>query len=128
MTNLSARNRVGTNDEILIAGFAITGTGSKRLLIRAAGPALTALGVTGVLVDPRLEVFRAGASTAFAQNDNWDASLAATFTSVGAFGFAPGSRDSALIATLESGTTYTVQVSGIASATGEALIEIYELP
>jgi sugar lactone lactonase YvrE len=126
MTNLSARNRVGTGDEILIAGFAISGTGDKRLLIRAAGPALGALGVDGALTDPRLELY--SGSTKLTENDNWDASLAATFSSVGAFGFPAGSRDSALIATLAAGATYTVQVSGVGGGTGEGLIEIYELP
>ncbi len=126
MVNLSARNFVGTGDEILIAGFALAGTGQKRLLVRASGPALAALGVTGTLADPRLELFRG--TTSLAQNDNWDASLAATFSSVGAFAFPAASRDSALIVTLDAGATYTVQVSGVGATTGEALIEIYELP
>lgn len=126
MVNLSARNFVGTGDEILIAGFALAGSGQKRLLIRAAGPALAALGVSGTLGDPRLELFRG--TTSLAQNDNWDPTLAATFGSVGAFAFPAASRDSALVVTLEAGATYTVQVSGVGATTGEALIEVYELP
>ena len=127
MTNLSARNRVGTGDEILIAGFAISGTGSKRLLIRAAGPALTALGVPNVLTDPKLELYNSSA-VKVTENDNWTADLAATFSSVGAFAFPANSRDSALIVTLNSGATYTVQVRGTDGGTGEALVEVYEIP
>ena len=38
--NLSARNRVGTGADIMIAGFGISGTGKKQLLIRAVGATL----------------------------------------------------------------------------------------
>ena len=127
MTNLSARNRVGTGDEILIAGFALSGTGSKRLLIRAAGPGLAALGVPGTLVDPKLELYDS-ATAKIVENDNWSPDLAATFSSVAAFPFPAGSRDSALIVSLAAGATYTVQVRGADGGTGEALVELYELP
>ncbi len=127
LINVSARNQVGTGDNVLICGFVVAGTGAKNLLIRAVGPRLTDFGVTGVLVDPRFEVFRTGATAAVASNDNWDASLAATFASVGAFSLVNGSRDAALVTSLTPGS-YTVQVSGVANGTGEALVEIYELP
>jgi hypothetical protein len=126
LVNVSARNRVGTGADILIAGFSVAGTGSKRLLIRAVGPALTAFGVSGALGDPRLEVY--DGTTMIAENDNWDASLAASFGSVGAFALNPGSRDAAASVTVSAGKSYTVQVAGVGNTTGEALIEIYELP
>ena len=78
--------------------------GSKNLLSRAIGPRLADLGVGGVLADPRFEVFRAGAAVAVAGNDNWDASLAATFASVGAFSLTAGSRDAALVTALTPGS------------------------
>ena len=126
LINVSARNRVGTGDDILIAGFNIAGTGSKQLLIRAVGPKLGAFGVTGVLNDPKLEVYT-GAGVKLTENDNWAASLATTFTAVGAFQLDANSRDAALLTTLDPGT-YTVQVRGADGGTGEALIEIYEVP
>jgi hypothetical protein len=46
---------------------------------------------------------------------------------VGAFALTPGSRDAALLTTLAPGS-YTVQVSGADGGTGEALVEIYEVP
>jgi hypothetical protein len=127
LVNVSARNQVGTGDNILIFGFFVDGTGTKNVLIRAIGPRLVDLGVTGVLADPRFDVFRAGSTVAIAGNDNWDASLAATFNAVGAFGLTAGSRDAALVTTLTPGS-YTVQVSGVSGTTGEALVEIYEVP
>ncbi len=130
LVNLSCRARVGTGADILIAGFVIQGTEPRRLLIRAVGPTLGSLGVAGVLADPKLEVIAAGSTTPIASNDNWEASLAPVFTSVGAFALAPGSRDAALVMTLGPGS-YTVQVSGVgtgAAAQGVAIVEVYDLP
>jgi hypothetical protein len=126
LLNVSARNRVGTGDDILIAGFNVAGTGTKQLLIRAVGPKLGAFGVTSVLNDPKLELYAANGAK-LNENDNWSASLAPTFTSVGAFQLDTGSKDAALLTTLEPGT-YTVQVRGADGGTGEGLIEIYEVP
>jgi hypothetical protein len=126
LVNLSARNRVGTGDDILIAGFTITGTGSKQLLIRAVGPGLAAFNVPALLVDPSLEVFT-GTGARIGANDNWSADLIPSFTAVGAFGLPPGSRDAALLATLPVGS-YTVQVRGVNGTSGEAIVEIYEMP
>lgn len=127
LINLSARNRVGTGADILIAGFFVAGTGTQRVLIRAVGPTLAALGVTGVLSDPQLEIIDS-TGTRLATNDNWDASLAPVFAQVGAFPLPVGSKDAAVVATLNAGRSYTVQVSGVANTVGEALVEIYEVP
>ena len=126
MINVSARNQVGTGDNILIAGFNVAGTGTKQLLIRAVGPTLADFGVTGTLVDPKLELY-SGAGVKITENDNWAPALGPTFTAVGAFQLTGGSRDAALLATLEPGS-YTVQVSGVGGGTGEALVEVYEVP
>ena len=125
LVNVSARNQVGTGDNILIAGFNIAGTGTKRLLIRAVGPTLAAFGVTGLLVDPKLEVYDS-AGVKVTENDTWDPALAVTFSAVGAFSLNAGSRDAALLTTLAAGG-YTVWVRGSDGGTGEALVEIYEV-
>ena len=124
-TNLSARNKVGTGANILIAGFTLAGDGARNLLIRAVGPKLSEFGVTGVLTDPMLEIY--SGSTKIAENDNWSATLASTAASVGAFALNPGSKDAAITVSLPKGG-YTVQVSGVDSGVGEAIVEIYELP
>lgn len=125
LVNLSARNRVGTGADVLIAGFHVAGAGATRLLVRAVGPGLAAFGVGGTLVDPKLEIFDAG-GVRIAENDNWDVALAGAFAARGAFALTPGSRDAALLVTLPAGAGYTVQVSGVNAGTGEALVEIYE--
>lgn len=127
LVNVSARNHVGTGDEILIAGFAISGTGIKRVLIRAIGPTLGAFGVDGALADPLVRVFDSR-NTIVGSNENWENSLSATFSQVGAFPLAAGSKDAAIVLSLPAGASYTVQVSGADGGTGEALVEIYEVP
>lgn len=132
MVNMSARTSVGTGGSILIAGFAIQGDAPKQLLIRAVGPSLTQFGVTGVLADPQLALFRQGSNTLIQQNDNWltspnAAQLGLASAQVGAFTLPANSRDSALLVTLEPGS-YSAQVSGVGNTTGVALIEIYEVP
>ena len=124
-TSLSARNRVGTGANILIAGFSLAGEGKRNLLIRAIGPTLFLFGVPGVLSDPKLEIYQG--STKIGENDNWSSTLSTTFSSVGAFGLTQGSKDAAITVSLPAGS-YTVQVSGADGGVGEALVEIYELP
>jgi hypothetical protein len=66
---------------------------------------------------------------AIAGNDNWgdDPAVAAAATQAGAFPLNAGSKDAAAVVTLNPGL-YTVVVTGVGSATGAVLIEIYELP
>jgi hypothetical protein len=127
-TSIAARNFVGTGGDILIAGFTIDGTGSKNLLIRAAGPSLGALGVPGTLVDPKLEIFTATTvPVKVAENDNFSGAVDTLARTLGGFGFVPGARDAAILVSLPAGG-YTVQVSGLNNGTGEAIIEVYEVP
>lgn len=130
LINLSCRARVGTGADILIPGLVVAGTAPKTLLVRAVGPTLSAFGVTGELADPTLTVF--SGTTTVATNNDWSsgpgtAAVAAAATQAGAFALPLGSRDAALIVTLNPGA-YTIQVAGIGNATGVALVEVYEVP
>jgi WD40 repeat protein len=126
LINVSARNRVGTGDNILIAGFSIAGQGAKTVLIRAVGPTLREFGVGAVLDDPRMVIFDSQGRQ-IAANDDWPSALVTSFSRAGAFPLPVGSRDAAWQTTLTAGAGYTVQVSGANGQTGEALIEVYEL-
>jgi hypothetical protein len=124
--NLSVLKRLGSG---VTLGFVVGGTGSRPVLIRAVGPALSGFGVDQPLADPTL-VLQNSAGVTIASNDNWNAGDAATMTTVGAFALPAGSRDAALRLTLAPGT-YTVQVSatsGSANPTGPVLVEVYEAP
>jgi len=53
--------------------------------------------------------------------------VSAASTTTGAFQFAAGSKDAAMVLSLEPGA-YTVQISGVGGASGIGLIEVYEIP
>lgn len=130
LTNVSARNQVGTGSNVLIAGFVVAGNAARTLLIRGIGPALNVnFGVTGQLADPRLDVFTSSGSK-IVENDDWDRSLIPTFNTVGAYQFTKdgsASKDAAILVTLPPGA-YTAQVSGIGGGTGDSVIEVYVVP
>ena len=111
----------------LTAGFVVRGNTPKRVLIRGVGPALAGFGIGAALADPTLKVFAQGAAAPLAANDNWDASLASDAAAAGAFPLAAGSKDAALVLTLEPGD-YSAVVSGALGGNGTALVEVYQLP
>lgn len=130
LVNLSTRGDVGTGGDILIVGVVVTGGAPKKILIRGIGPGLTAFGVTGVLVDPQLKLFRG--SQLLRENDNWSAGtdaalIADAARTVGAFALPVGSKDAALLLFLAPGS-YSAQLSGVNSTAGVGLVEAYEAP
>jgi hypothetical protein len=132
MVNVSARNQVGTGSNILIAGFVVRGDDPKNMLIRAVGPGLKNFGLTGTLDDPLLKIFKQNSSDPsnpilVGTNDNWSPGLRPSFQKTGAFDLTTLSLDAAMVITLEPGA-YTAQVSGADGGTGQAIVEIYELP
>lgn len=119
LANISTRLAVGTNDNVLIAGFIITGSQPKKVLVRALGPLLP---VNENLSDPTLELH--GSSGLVATNDNWRDSqedpLKATTI--------PPSNDydSAIVQSLAPGA-YTAVLAGKGVTTGIGLVEVYDL-
>jgi alpha-tubulin suppressor-like RCC1 family protein len=126
--NISARTQVGTGENILIAGFVITGNSPKTLLIRGLGPTLAAQGVTGALINPQLYLF--GSAGLVGSNDDWGGTTALknAFAVTGAGSLASDtSKDAALLVTLQPGV-YSAQVSGVGGTTGVGLVEIFLMP
>lgn len=128
LVNVATRGLAGAGARTLTAGFVIAGTGSKEVLIRGVGPGLTPFGVSGVLANPRLRIFKDG--TPVMENDDWAFSglapqIAQAATRVGAFDLATTSADAALLARLDPGA-YTAQISTESSAVGVALVEVYD--
>ena len=125
--NVSARTEVGTGANVLVAGFAISGTGTKTLLIRAVGATLAEFGVPGALQDPELVIRPLGEETVIASNNDWNnnAEIASTSATLGAFALS-STADAAILVTLNPGT-YTATVSGVDETTGVALVEVYEV-
>lgn len=123
LTNLSVRSRTGEAERTLIAGFAVVGTGTAPLVVRAVGPTLASLGVVDFLADPRLEVYDAKA-VLIAANDDWSG---VDGSAVGGFALPVGSRDAVVTLPLGPGG-YTAQIFGRSPADGEAIVELYETP
>lgn len=115
--NVSVRANV-TNERPLQVGFVTLG--AKRLLVRGAGPALAPFGLAGCFPDPCLELCRQDGRV-LASNEDWPADLGDTFASVGAFPFARGSRDAAIVQMVNG--PHAVRLKG--SGAGIALVEIY---
>jgi hypothetical protein len=119
--NISTRMRVGTGDNAMIGGFIITGTQSKKVIIRGMGPTLGTVGVQGVLSDPFLELHD-GTGAVIATNDDWQQGSSEIPN-----GFTPGdSRESVLVAMLAPGS-YTAVVRGAHGETGVGIVEAYDL-
>ena len=129
LVNVSARMNVSGGGGTLIAGFVIGGSVAKTMLIRGVGPALTQFGVAGALADPLITV--SSGATTLATDAGWGsgsstaAQITAASAQVGAFPLPTGSRDSAVVLTLQPGA-YTVRVSSVSGATGVALVEVYD--
>ena len=128
LSNLSTRGHVEGDEGILICGFVIGGNHPKRVLIRAAGFTLAGYGVEDFLTDPLLSLFEG--ERLVTSNDNWENFGTGIISSagevVGAFPFEAGSNESAILVTLPPGV-YTAHVAGVDGATGESLVEIYEV-
>ncbi len=125
LVNLSSRVRIApAAGRSLITGFVIGGTESKRVLLRAVGPSLTGFGVTGALVNPKLQLFDASGKVLL-ENDDWSGTdTSAAFTQVGAFALSLGTKDAAVLTTLAPGA-YSMQVTAGAES-GAGLAEIYD--
>ena len=125
LLNLSSRVDL-SGSQVLVAGFAISGTGSKTVLLRAVGPGLTEFDVPGVMATPEIQLYSASGSV-ITQNSGWGNSpaIAAAISQVGAFTLAPGSTDSAIVASLSPGA-YTVHVFDPSGKGGTVLMEIYD--
>jgi pectin methylesterase-like acyl-CoA thioesterase len=121
--NISTRLGVQTGDNVLIAGFILTGTEPTKVLVRALGPSLEDAKIEDALEDPVLDL-RAADGTRVAFNNNWKYSQEAEILATGI----PPSNDheAAILATLAPGA-YTAIVRGRASTSGVALVEVYGL-
>jgi hypothetical protein len=134
IVNLSSRAYLQSAAEPVLPGFVITGTGSKRVLLRAVGPTLSSFGVSNPVADPQIALKRWNATTSayidVTSNDNWSASGAASnissvASSVGAFALSSNSLDAAMVVVLEPGQ-YSAVATGGSTGSGVVLVELYD--
>jgi hypothetical protein len=125
LLNISSRDSVQTAAQVLIAGFIITGSDLKKIMIRGIGPSLG--GVSGALADPTLELHQGNAT--IASNDNWKTSSdgSSQLAAVQATSLAPSNdNESVILANLNPGP-YTAILAGKNGGTGIGVIELYDL-
>ena len=135
LTDISVLSLDGPGSQLLSIGFTNGGAGTigaENLLIRGAGPALAAFGISNYIPDPVITLFQG--SNQIATNDNWG-STASNITAVsnaeaatGAFAYSPATGlDAALVQSLPSvANGYTVQISGKGNTTGQTIAEVYD--
>jgi hypothetical protein len=120
LVNISTRLPVLGGDNVLIGGFIVTGTQSKKVIIRGIGPSLP---LAGALADPTLELYQG--DTLLESNDNWMDSpnkQAIIDTTI------PPSNplESAIVRSVTPGA-YTAIVRGANNGTGIGVVEAYDL-
>jgi hypothetical protein len=123
LLNVSTRTQVLGGDSVLIGGFIVTGNIAKSVVLRALGPSLADLGVTGVLANPTLELYDSTGAL-MQQNDNWSSPLPANVVAAGLTPKYPA--ESLIAATLRPGS-YTAVLQGASGSTGVGLFELYDL-
>ncbi|HMG03873.1 MAG TPA: sialidase family protein [Chthoniobacterales bacterium] len=125
LLNIATRTHVSTEEQVLIAGFIITGTDPKQVIIRGIGPSLNGAGVT--LSDPTLELHQG--NTTLVLNDNWKTRSdgASQQASIEATHLQPtNDSESAILMTLSPGA-YTAILAGKNGGTGVGVVEVYDL-
>jgi hypothetical protein len=125
LANISTRAFVGTDNNIVIAGFILGGnSGDDRVVVRGIGPSLTAVGVPNALANPTLEL-RDGNGTLLVANNDWqdNPAQAAELT---AAGLAPTNQLESGIAAMLPPGLYTALLAGLNNGTGIGLVEVYD--
>lgn len=126
LVNLSTRARVGTGDNVVIAGFILTGSAPKDIVLRGLGPSLTAGGqpIPGRLSNPKISVFD-NTGMLLAANDDWRTSPKRQ--QIVDKRLAPSDpRESAILISLQPGA-YTAVMNGAGGESGIGLVELYDV-
>jgi hypothetical protein len=125
ITNISTRASVQTGQGVTIAGFIITGTDSKTVVLRGLGPTLSQppFNIPGTLADPFLSLFDGSDNVLFNNNDWKDSQQA----QIQATGLAPKNDVESAILQIFPPGNYTAILSGRNGTTGIGLVEVYDV-
>ena len=121
--NISTRLPVQTGDNVLIAGFIVTGTQPKKVIVRGIGPSLS---FPGALTDPFLELHDSSGQLLESNDNSTDSSnkqaiLDSTIPPI-------NGSESAIVRTLPAnGAAYTAILRGVDNGTGIGVVEAYDL-
>jgi hypothetical protein len=126
LANISTRGFVDRDDNVMICGVIVgggSGGATTQLLIRALGPSLSKVGVSGALADPTLELYD-GNGTTIATNNDWKDTQQAA---IEATTIPPSDPKESAILQLFPAGSYTAIVRGKDNSTGIGLVEAYNL-
>ena len=123
LANVSTRLPAAADPNALIAGFILSGTQPKKVIVRAIGPSLN---IPGQLANPTLELF--SGNTLLGSNDDWQNQPAADKQAVIDSTIPPtNTLEAALVRTLPANANYTAIVRGANNTTGIAVVQVYDL-
>ncbi len=126
LDNISTRASVQTGQGVAIAGFTITGTLPKQIVIRGLGPSLGNFIPNGIFLnDPGLSLYYSSGALIFSNNDWKDTQQGA----IQATGLAPSfDVESAIRITLQPGRyTAILSATGHLQIFGLGLVEVYDM-
>lgn len=124
LRNVSGRGFVTTGDNVLISGFVVGDVGNGTVVVRALGPSLGSFGVSQPLGDTFLSIVDSKGSVIATNNDWQDGNNAVDIQNKGLA--PPSPLESAIMLRLPPGS-YTAIVTGAGGATGNALVEVYDV-
>jgi hypothetical protein len=128
LVNISTRATLRTPDDEMILGFVVGGETPRRFLIRAVGPGLGEYGVTDHVQNAQLNLVSPDHDISVFNSDWQDTpEMAAAVEESGAFPLTPGSKDAAIIVTLEPGAYTVVSRGANVNDFGTILGEVYLL-
>ena len=122
LNNISTRASVQTGQGVTIAGFIVTGTESKQVVIRGLGPTLTQHGVSGALADPVVTLVDQNGNVV-RSNNNWKDTQQAAISATGKAPY--NDLEAAILAPVAAGN-YTAILSGNGGGMGIGLVEVYK--
>jgi hypothetical protein len=132
ISNISTRAPVdATAENAMYAGFIVSGSGTKKVYIRAIGQGLRPVGVNTAL-SPVLELINANTNTVVAKNDGWESSSWATEIRnlpSGVYGYAPPPHpsDAAMILDLAAGSYIAKITTANNTSTGVGIVAVDEI-
>jgi hypothetical protein len=121
VVNISTRLAIGTGENVLIAGFIISGNAPKKVIVRGIGPSLS---VPGKLQDPVVDLYQSSGEL-LGSNDSWRSTQEQEIIETGIP--PPDEREAAGIAILDAPLAYTAIARGKDNSTGTGVVEVYDL-
>jgi acetyl esterase/lipase len=118
--NVSTRASAGLGENVMVGGFIVDGSADKRVILRALGPSLGQVGVSGVLLDPVISLYDSK-GVLMESNDN----------RIDPGGLSnpllPANPSESFLIAILPPDSYTAVVEGANGTSGVALVEVYDL-